>query len=293
MTDTTNLYLLIFPERNVVKIGKANDIHNRIQTLQRWWGKADYGASYHLAAPQDVIFKLERSLHFLLSQYAVPFPEGDGRTELFSIDALENALKHIDLYCSSIPEVSQAKKGIPLPLPISSPPSRRNKHTALLRKAKAMTQGVIQITEQFSRINRLLIILLRKQSRIAYQYDIIDHNVYFRLYVPNGMRSKISSDIMDLFSFNIEDFSRWSCINCCSFIHVGDVVQFRVRLPSADNKGPWGEPVSYFSSQSERLLNKLPQRSAAATSPIPLLDESEVWNNMLSSYLSSHKESGA
>ncbi|MCK9622896.1 MAG: GIY-YIG nuclease family protein [Methylobacter sp.] len=285
MADTTNLYLLIFPERSVVKIGKADDIHNRIQTLRRWWGEADYGASYHLSASQDVIFKLEKSLHFLLSQYAVSFQEGDGRTELFSVAALEIALKHIDLYCSSASDVSQIKKGIPIPLPVSPPPRRRNKHAALLRKARAMAQGASRTAEQFSRINRLLIILLRKQARIEYQYDIVDHNVYFRLRMPNGTRSNINSNsIMRYFSFDIEDFSGWCGINSCSVTGLGDIVQFRVCLPSTDDHSPWSELLSYFSCQSELLLKKLPQRSSAATSPIPLLDESEVWNNILSRY---------
>ncbi|NOS88937.1 MAG: GIY-YIG nuclease family protein [Methylococcaceae bacterium] len=290
MTDTTNLYLLIFPERRVVKIGKADDIHNRIQTLRRWWGEADYGASYHLSATQDVIFKLEKSLHFLLSQYAVPFSEGDGRSELFSVAALEIALKHIDLYCSSASEVSQVKKGIPIPLPISSPPRRRNKNTVLLRKARAMAQGVTQIAEQFLRIDRLLIVLFRKQARIAYQYDIVGHYVYFRLRMPDVMRSNIDSDsIMSYFSFDIEDFSGRCGINSCSVTGVGDVVQFRIRLPSAEDISPWRELLSYFSCQSELLLKKIPQRSSAATSPIPLLDESKVWNNILSHYEESER----
>lgn len=285
MTNTTNLYLLIFPEQNVVKIGKADDIHNRIKTLRRWWGEADYGASYHLSAPQDVIFKLENSLHFLLAQHAVPFPEGDGRTELFSMTALEIALKHINLYCSSASEVSQVKKGIPFPLPMSSPPRRRNKHAILFRKARAMAHGVTQLAEQFSRINRLLIILLRRQARIAYQYDISDHNVYFRLNMPNDMQSKINSDsIMRYFSFNIKDFNGSCGINSCSVTAVDDVLQFRIRLPSANDRGPWMELLSYFWCQSEILLKKLPQRSLAATSPIPQLDESEVFSNILSSY---------
>lgn len=37
----------------------------------RWWGDVDYEGSYFLHAPLDVISKLEKSLHFLLSKYSI------------------------------------------------------------------------------------------------------------------------------------------------------------------------------------------------------------------------------
>jgi len=285
MSDTTNLYLLIFPERGIIKIGKADDIHNRIQTLRRWWGEVDYEASYYLSASLEVIFKLEKSLHFLLSQYAVPFEEGDGRTELFSSGALDIALKHIDLYCSSASEIAGIKKGVQGPLLTSPLPRNRNKHAVLIRKSETMTKGITRIAEQFGRINRLLIILLRRQSRIAYQYDIIDDCVYFRVRLSGKKERGVdSNNLMRCFSFGIEDFNGECGVNCCSVTGVNDVVQFRVRLLSTNDNGPWSALFSYFSQQSELLLKKLPQRSTAATSPILMLDESQVLNDIFESY---------
>jgi len=50
--DMTNLYLLIFPASGLIKVGKADDVHVRIQTLQRTWGAVDYAASYYLRVPK-------------------------------------------------------------------------------------------------------------------------------------------------------------------------------------------------------------------------------------------------
>jgi hypothetical protein len=93
--------MLIFPKRGIIKIGEDDEIHARIESLKRWWGEVDYEASYYLFAPTDLIFRLKKSLHFLLSKYAVNFDEGDGWTELFSLEALDEVLKHIGLFCDS------------------------------------------------------------------------------------------------------------------------------------------------------------------------------------------------
>lgn len=88
MGEITNLYVLIFPENKIIKIGKENDIQNRIEVLRRWWGEVDYGSSYYLAIEEKLVYKLEKSLLFLLSTHSADFEEGDGKTEIFSISAL-------------------------------------------------------------------------------------------------------------------------------------------------------------------------------------------------------------
>ncbi|SEO73317.1 GIY-YIG nuclease family protein [Aquisalimonas asiatica] len=282
MVETTNLYILIFPERRAIKIGKANDIHNRTQALKRWWGEADYEASYYLSAPARLIFELEKCLHFLLSQYAVLYEEGDGRTEIFSIDALDVALKQIDLYSSSNPNIEGLKKGVPRPILATTPPQLRSKHTETIRKSKAMVEGVTRTAAQFDRINRLIIILLRRQSRIPYQYDVIDDCVYFRFRLSKKAAARLNPDnLIHYFRFNIEDLNGRSAINCCSVTEVEDVMQFRVHLLSENKDGPKDELFAYFATQSKFLLKKLPQCSLAATSPIPMLDGSQVLKDLL------------
>lgn len=143
MAELTHLYILVFPMRGIIKIGKADRVHERIQTLKRWWGEPDYESSYHLSAPADVIFRLEKSLHFLLFQYSVNFEEGDGRTELFSRDALDTALKHIDLFCSSGAVTESLVKGILLPVPpVATSKRQKGRHARYQKKNMSFVASI-------------------------------------------------------------------------------------------------------------------------------------------------------
>lgn len=128
----SSLYLLVFPERSLLKIGKANDVHIRGKTLSRWWGSIDYPASFELVAPVNTVFRLEKSLHFLLSEHAVYFEDGDGKTELFALSSLDLALKHLDLFMSSGSTPCTLKKGLAVPrkefssLPVTTKYIRRS-----------------------------------------------------------------------------------------------------------------------------------------------------------------------
>lgn len=96
----TNLYLLSLPDRRLCKVGKADDVDARIKQLRRDWGQVDYNNSYVLQGSPGVVFRLEATLKFLLKGRAIRFDEGDGRTELFDVAALDTALRHVDLFCS-------------------------------------------------------------------------------------------------------------------------------------------------------------------------------------------------
>lgn len=285
MSETTNLYLLIFPKHRVLKVGKANDINRRIQTLKRWWGDVDYEASYYLTNSPEVIFKLEKSLHFFLSVHSVPFSEGDGRTELFSTQALEIALRHIEILCATAPNIKPVIKGVPRPL-IESPSligKQVTKYKRLASRSDSIKSCVTEIAEKFHRINRILLILLRKQASLAYQYDIVGDHLYFRLYLPRNKRLREdSSKIMMYFHFDLEDYFGHCGINfCSSTVGIGDTIQFNIRMLTAEDGTPRSELFSYFFQQSEYILKKIPQCSPAAKEPICIIDESMVFNDIL------------
>lgn len=273
MSDKTQLYLLVFPVRDLLKIGKADDIHKRIQTLRRFWGEADYAASYHVEASIDTVFKLERSLHFLLERYRRFDGEGDGKTELFSLEALDIALKHIELFLGTRPELQGIKKGVPRPVLATAQQARkRPRQDRLQTRSKAMVTSVEKLARQFGRINRLLSVLHRRQSRIAFQYDIIDDVVYFRLQTPGAdTRRDIRDTPLDYFHFEIKDLNGWGSANCCTLLGEGDVIQFEIRMPFLLDTA-WTDLFTYFIGQSREFLKRLPSRSAAAAEPIPLLD---------------------
>lgn len=282
MAEFTHLYILVFPEKGIIKIGKADEVHERIQILKRWWGDADYDASYHLFAPTDLIFRLEKSLHFLLSNYAVNYEEGDGRTELFSNDALPTVLKHIDLFYSSGAVVEPIKKGVILPPPsVASQKRRQRSYVKYEKKNASLFASVTTIAEKFSRLNRLLIILFRKQGRIAYQYDIKDGYVYFRLQLPSLQAQEQYGSVMQVLSYQIEDFNGWRGVNCCTVTYSEGILQYRVQLLSDGESGSQESIICYFFRQSQYLLSRLPSRSAAARNEIPMLNESEIYQALM------------
>lgn len=281
MTELTHLYILIFPTRGIIKIGKADEVHERIQSLKRWWGDVDYEASYYLSAPSDLILRLEKSLHFLLSKYSVHFEVGDGRTELFSSDALDTALKHIDLFCLSGAVAETLKKGVILPQPrLVTSKRQQGRHVRYQKKNMSLVADITRIAEKFGRINRLLIILLRKQARVAYQYDIVDGHAYFRLRLPNSQAKAQCDAVKKILSFNVEDFKGWRTVNCCSVAYANGILQYNVRLISEASIGSSESMLCYLSRQSEFLLARLPKRSPAAKGDIPMLNESYIWGDI-------------
>ena len=187
----SNLYLVIFPEKLVLKIGKANDIANRLSSLSRHWGEADYKQSYYIELPEPEVYRIEKSLHYLLESHAVTNLEGDGQTELFQFSALEPALQHIKLYLKSKPTPHQIIQGLPqafleTPTTPKNHPNRRKRRRALQQVNRFHTSMSANL-DKINRLQRILIILKYKSHRIAYQHDIINGQIYFR--IQDGLTS--------------------------------------------------------------------------------------------------------
>lgn len=115
-TNFSSLYIMVFRDAGVFKVGKANDVYVRSVTLQKHWGDISYDESFELYTTQKTVFKLEKSLHFLLAEYAVEFTgDGDGRTELFELGAIDLALKYLSIYTESSSVPITVVKGITPP----------------------------------------------------------------------------------------------------------------------------------------------------------------------------------
>ena len=114
-TKLASLYVLIFPECGSLKVGKANNVYARCQQLKHWWGDPDYDESFQLVAPELTVFRLEKTLHFLLTKnYAADVLEGDGHTEMFKMAALDLVKHTVDLFVSTGAVPTGLKKGINL-----------------------------------------------------------------------------------------------------------------------------------------------------------------------------------
>lgn len=278
MDTPSYLYLLLFPATKMIKVGKANNIYNRIQSLKRLWGEVDYENSYRVALPQSEVFKLEKMLHFLLAKYQIGINAGDGYTELFSFEALEHAIKHIHYVIEHDVINAQLQQGIEKPQ-LRPGKSVAHHHRKMKKQSDVMISNFIRVTEQFSRINRLLLILLHKHDRLNYQYDIKDNTVLFRI-ADNRTDQHDTFKIIRMFSFFIKDFRCMGGTNYCSGVCSKDTItQYSVQLISSDHDA---HPlVAYLASQTELLFNKLPSRSPLLAEDLPILDSSRILRDIL------------
>lgn len=283
MAETTHLYLMVFPDKQLLKVGKANDIFLRGQTLKRWWGAPDYGQSYHLKAPEALIFKLEKALHLFLDRYTSDEPMGDGKTEIFSLDALDRALAVIEMYRSDAGQMVELKKGVELPV-VAVTPIRVQKrlHERLTQKSAKVSGDAVRLVQQFGRINRLLIMLHRRQGRIAYEYDITDEAIHFRVRLNEHLQGTWHPNaLQDYFDFRVDSLSGSTAVRPCTADKDGDLVQFDFRRYKVDRVSDGQTLLAYLAAQSEILLNRLPKRSAAAQQPVPLRCLSEVFRERM------------
>jgi len=63
----SNVYIAVFPDSEVIKIGKADTVFNRSRSL-KWIGELDCEVSYEIEVSSDRVFKLERGLQNMLDK---------------------------------------------------------------------------------------------------------------------------------------------------------------------------------------------------------------------------------
>lgn len=95
MDTMSYVYVLVYPSRGALKIGKANNTSERIKNLKL--GEVDYNKSYHLSVSKDCVFLLERALHRMFSNYNLNLRGFDGATELFDITCYDSVTSHVSL----------------------------------------------------------------------------------------------------------------------------------------------------------------------------------------------------
>lgn len=271
MEKTSYVYILLFPKSRTIKVGKADNIINRVLILERIWGPIDYENSYKMAVPMQQVYAVEKMLHFLLAQYRYQASENkDGYTELFSHDALAAALRHIDYFVTEKIFPDSLTRDIERREMSPGVKKKRSRYASQTRTVGNLFSNVQQINQQFAVINRLLLILLKKQSRIKYQYNCTESEVCFRIISPGLNPSIDCLRIMRLLSFNFNDFHHGGGINCCVESRTeGDLHQFIIRtLVDEKQHFPF---LGYMFSQSLQLLKALPPRSVALQDDLPVL----------------------
>lgn len=89
------LYLLV-EKNNMFKIGKANDIENRYLQLSKEY-EFDLINSYKIVVDKKDVFKIEKHLHFLFSEFQILNldKKKDGYTEFFSMNCFNSVIEEL------------------------------------------------------------------------------------------------------------------------------------------------------------------------------------------------------
>ncbi|WIF74482.1 GIY-YIG nuclease family protein (plasmid) [Proteus vulgaris] len=95
--NNSYVYVLFYSDINAVKVGKADDVFNRIKQLCHW-GKPDFYKSYIIPIPKKEVYSLEASLHLYLKRFKKTMSEHHGYTEFFSIEVLDEIPKLLDFF---------------------------------------------------------------------------------------------------------------------------------------------------------------------------------------------------
>jgi DNA-binding XRE family transcriptional regulator len=138
------VYVIIFPKINAFKVGKADDLKKRLPLLISHWGTPDYEDSYYISVPSSQVFKLESSIHFLLSSHNIKYEIGSGKTEMFDMRVFDMAIQYLQMFVSVNNNVTSLVKGINkdiiLDIDIKNTHENIAYVTKYIRKSKNMTQ---------------------------------------------------------------------------------------------------------------------------------------------------------
>jgi hypothetical protein len=146
------------------------------------------------------------------------------------------------------------------------------KANRLRRSSKSLFTSLEACTTQFKKIHRLIAFLLQYQSRIQYQYDIIDDYIYFRVKGGQPSTRDLASPILDLFCLRISDSRGSLGINFCSSVSgQGTIVQYKISKFTSQESISENLFLRYMGDEIEKVFSKLPAKSSALTSELPLL----------------------
>jgi hypothetical protein len=276
---TQHLYLLVFPEKDVIKVGKANDIWQRLGSLRQWWGEPDLAGSYFIEATDDMVGRLEKALHCFLVGYAAMAEVGDGRTELFRLEALPVALQLLDLHIAGGPAGGyKLLKGIHRPVeksPTGGPTPTKDRVLDQFRKRSVRMLDSLDATLANLRYLRRLVILLRRwEHRIQFQWERTDGSVLLRFRGNAGLlRALQSSEVWGAFSFALDDSQGlFHSVNLLrSRQGSDDVVQFDIGCVGLAPDYPDPDALVFLLRDAMQWMDVLPTKSSAVAQDIPVL----------------------
>lgn len=265
----SNIYILVFL-KGFVKVGKADDILKRLESLERVWGDVDLANSYYLRIKKEDVFKVEKMLHHLVTTYSIDVGSGDGYTEMFHKDSLPVIVQYLDIYIKNSKEELRLVKGIKKLKPSKSLKLRKYK-----TKYQRHLEGINRVVETFEHnkrvvyyLGRVMGILLKNSDKMEYRV-VEDKNGYTILVKNNKLctaffiEDSIVGKLLSMSYCKTETYgggiynTRIISGACCD----GDTVAFRVQInfikPDAS--------LEYVASSVKSMVLSLPTISDLAS----------------------------
>lgn len=266
--QTSHLYILVYTQKNVIKIGKANDVVARITSLKKHWGEPDYKNSYSLEIDADLVFKIEKALHLFLAEHAAGLSEGDGKTEFFAIECLDQVLEYLEVFTKRS-DYHVLKKGIKAPEMDASKKLKDTKLRKYTIKQERLSKIINDAAKNLDFLLRIVGILQKYREQIKYHYKIDGNYLIFTLEDKRlaDLASKNKQEIVDLFFMENGDFNNYSgeSINLFSGSKPQQDQQLRefsIRIHNCVDSDS-GLLLEFLTKQYRQILLSLPEQSPA------------------------------
>jgi hypothetical protein len=95
---SSNIYIVSYPLHNRLKIGKADNVRQRINSIGREVnGLPCERASVYFSVPKESVFLFEKTLHKMFTVYNLNLKGFDGATEMFDLACLPQVIQHCKL----------------------------------------------------------------------------------------------------------------------------------------------------------------------------------------------------
>jgi hypothetical protein len=98
MYHTFAVYILVFKDKDYIKIGMSGVGATRIKQIEPDWGKIDWEKSRYSIVLGKIAHNVESALKVILSSYRIFEAGRTGYTEIFSADALPKAIYILETF---------------------------------------------------------------------------------------------------------------------------------------------------------------------------------------------------
>lgn len=169
----TNIYLLIYPKLKAFKIGKADDVFKRASSIKKWWGEPDYANSFSLEIRDELVFKLEKGLHLFVDQFSMDYADGDGKTEFFDLEVIDDVIGYISIFIRSNKISSSLVKGVDIPsfkVDAKKPIYSDRMFVIHRNQTKNTIESLENITTKMKAVFRVCNILIKYRNRIRFEF---------------------------------------------------------------------------------------------------------------------------